>query len=85
MTLIFADGENTMADISSSRSTPENLSEYEAVADQLLADMRALEAQMQRDRIEIDQLKAKTKLLKAETVRLEADNRAALNRLKAAL
>ena len=50
--------------------------DYEAMADQLLADMRRLDALMQKDRTEID-------YFKAETARLETENRVVLSRLKA--
>ena len=50
--------------------------EYEAIADQLLADMRHIEEVMQQDRSEIERLKV-------ETARLEAENRVVLDRLKA--
>lgn len=73
-----------MADVSMSQSTSENVSEYEAIIEQLLAEMRSLNEMMERDRIEIDRIKAETKILKAETARLEAENRAVLQRLKAA-
>ena len=52
--------------------------EYEALADQLLADMKRLEDLMQIDRTEID-------YLKAETARLQVENRGVLSRLKAML
>ncbi len=50
--------------------------DYEAIADQLLADMKRLDELMLKDRTEID-------YLKAETARLEAENRAVLSRLMA--
>lgn len=50
--------------------------DYEAIADQLLADMRRIEERMQTDRAEIE-------YLKAETARLENENRIVLSRLKA--
>jgi hypothetical protein len=52
--------------------------EYKALADQLLADMKRLDELMQKDRDEID-------YLKAETTRLQAENRGVLSRLKAML
>lgn len=50
--------------------------DFEAIADQLLADMKRLAEQMDIDRNEINQLKA-------DTSRLEAENQLALARLKA--
>ena len=58
--------------------------DYEAMADQLLADMRHVEALMQPDRVEIDRLRAETHLLREEALRLEAETRATLTRLKKA-
>ena len=50
--------------------------QYEAVADQLLAEMRQLGEQMQIDRREIQ-------ILKSETARLAEENRLLISRLKA--
>jgi len=74
-----------MTDFTPSHPTMENSMEYEALAEKLLADMQLLDAQMQRDRIEIDRLKAETNLLKARSACLEAETRAVLTRLKAAV
>ena len=57
--------------------------DYEATANQLLAEMKRLETLMQADRIEIDRLKAEYHLLREEGVRLQAQTRASLARLEA--
>jgi hypothetical protein len=74
-----------VTDLSSSQSTQEDASPYEAMAEKLLADMKVIDAQMQGDRMDIDRLREETRRLKAETIRLETENRAALSRLKAAV
>jgi len=56
--------------------------DYEAIADQLLADMRRLEALMSLDRIEIDRLKSETRQIRSDSLQIELDTRAALSRLK---
>ena len=59
-----------------SKSKRKPNSHYEAVANQLLLEMRRLDDLMQKDRAEIE-------YLQAETARLEAENRIVLSRLKA--
>jgi cell division protein FtsB len=70
-----------MADLASSPTAPETAAEYEAALDQMLAEMRLLNEQMQKDRVDIDRLKAETHALKAESATLEAETRAILARL----
>ena len=65
------------------KSKRNSTANYEAIADQLLADMHHLETLMQSDRIEIDRLKSETHLLREEATRLETETRATLSRLKA--
>ena len=72
-----------MSNVTATDSGTKNETEYEAIADQLLADMQRLNEVMQRDRVEIDQLKTETRLLREVATHLELENRAALLRLKA--
>ena len=65
-----------MSETTVTKSKPRTDADYEAIADQLLADMKRLDEQMQTDRDEID-------FLKADTARLEAKNLVVLARLKA--
>jgi hypothetical protein len=74
-----------MSDLASSPSAPETAGDYEAALDQLLAEMRLINEQMQKDRVDIDRLKAETHALKVESATLEADMRAMLARLQSAL
>jgi hypothetical protein len=57
--------------------------EYEAEADQLLAEMQRLEEKMDRDRAEIDRLRSETRMLREESRRLEIENQAVLRRINA--
>ena len=65
-----------MSETTLTKAKRKTVADYEAMADQLLADMRQLDELMQKDRAEIE-------YLKAETARLEAENRIVLSRLKA--
>jgi hypothetical protein len=65
-----------MSDTSVTKTKRKATADYEAIADQLLADMKRLDELMQKDRSEIE-------YLKVETARLEAENRLVLSRLKA--
>ncbi|HZP83730.1 MAG TPA: hypothetical protein VFB21_18965 [Chthonomonadaceae bacterium] len=65
-----------MSETTLTKTKRKTAADYEAIADQLLADMRRLDELMQKDRAEIE-------YLKAETARLEAENRVVLSRLKA--
>jgi hypothetical protein len=67
-----------MASATSFGSSEKSAAEYEAIADQLLVEMQRLDERMQQDRVVI-------KRLKLETACLEAETRAALDRLKAML
>ena len=58
--------------------------EYEAITDQLLRDMYAQNALMEKDRVQINCLKDETRQLREESLRLEKENKAILARLKAA-
>jgi hypothetical protein len=71
-----------MSDTTVTKTKRKTAADYEAIADQLLADMRHLETLMQSDRVEIDRLKAETHLLREEALRLETETRATLSRLK---
>jgi hypothetical protein len=73
-----------MSETTLTKTKRKTAADYEAMADQLLADMRNLETLMQSDRIEIDRLKAETHLLREESMRLETETRATLSRLKTA-
>lgn len=53
------------------------------MCDQLLRDMRALNAQMDDDRSESERIKAETKVLRDEGLRLQAKIWAALDQLQA--
>jgi hypothetical protein len=55
--------------------------EYEAEADQLLAEMRWLEEKMDRDRVEIDRLRNETRQLKVESDVIAANTAATLTRI----
>ncbi|HLK56648.1 MAG TPA: hypothetical protein VKU00_08795 [Chthonomonadaceae bacterium] len=72
-----------MSNVTSTDPVMKNDTEYEAIADQLLADMQRLNELMKSDRVEIDQLKTETRLLREVAAHLETENRAALSRLKA--
>ena len=65
-----------MTNITSAPAREMNSAEYEDAADQLLMEMERLNSGMQKDRQEIERLKA-------DTSRLEAENRVVLTRLKA--
>jgi hypothetical protein len=52
--------------------------EYEAEADQLLAEMNRLEEKMDRDRLEIDRLRSETRQLKIESDVIAANTAATL-------
>ena len=65
-----------MSETLATKPRRKNSADYEIIADQLLADMEQLNALMQKDRAEID-------YLRAETARLEVENRVVLSRLKA--
>jgi hypothetical protein len=67
-----------MSETSVTKTKRKTAADYKAIADQLLADMRRLNELMQKDRTEID-------YLKAESAHLEAENRVVLSRLKASL
>jgi len=64
-----------MSDLTSVVAGETSAADYEAVVDQLLVEMRHIEANMQKDRTEIERLKL-------ETARLEAENQLVLNRMK---
>lgn len=57
---------------------------YEAMAEQLLRDIRALNVRMADDRAETERLRAETKRLRSEFLRMGEENRALIARLKAA-
>jgi hypothetical protein len=71
-----------MSETTKTKTKRKTAADYEAMANQLLADMRHIETCMQSDRIEIDRLKAETHLLREEALRLETETRATLSRLK---
>jgi hypothetical protein len=71
-----------MSETTLTKTKRKTIADYEAIADQLLADMRHLETLMQADRIEIDRLKAEMHPLREEAMRLRTEMRAALSRLK---
>ena len=71
-----------MSETTLSKTKRKTAADYEALADQLLADMRHLETLMHSDRMDIDRLKAETYLLREEAMRLETETRATLSRLK---
>ena len=48
-------------------STPQTDADYEKLVDQMLAELKTLNQQMEQDRADIDRLKAHTAQLKAET------------------
>ncbi|HZO90286.1 MAG TPA: hypothetical protein VFB38_18315 [Chthonomonadaceae bacterium] len=64
-----------MSETMLSKPKRKTTADYKAIADQLLTGMRRLDELMQKDRTEIE-------CLKAETARLEAENRVVLSRLK---
>lgn len=73
-------------------SEPGTDAEYEAAIEQMLAEMKRLNQQIQDDQAEIDRLKVETATMKEETKRLKAegfqihsDIRTTLDRLKAAV
>jgi cell division protein FtsB len=72
-----------MSDLTSTQSVPQTDAEYEAIFVQQLAEMRALNERIRRDRAEIDRLKTETDSLKAEGARLEGETQAILTRLQA--
>jgi hypothetical protein len=63
---------------------PQTEADFEVLFAHQIAEMRFLNERMQRDREEIDRLKAATDALKVESRRLEAETQAVLSRLKAA-
>ena len=63
-----------MSETSLTKPKRKTSADYKAIADELLLDMRRLDELMQKDRAEIE-------TLKAETARLEAENRVVLSRL----
>jgi hypothetical protein len=65
-----------MSETTLTKTKRKTAAEYEAMADQLLKDMRRLDESMREDGGEIE-------FLKAETARLAAENRVNLSRLKA--
>lgn len=71
-----------MSETTTAKTRRKIAADYEALADQLLTDMRHLEMLMQVDQSEIDRLKAETYLLREESRRLEAETQASLSRLK---
>ena len=56
-----------MDSVLSSQPVPKSAADYEAAVEQLLAEMKRLNQQMQSDRTDIERLKAETRTLKAET------------------
>ena len=56
-----------MNDVVSSQSLPQTAADYEAAVEQLLAEMKRLNQQMQNDRTDTERLKDETQTLKAET------------------
>ena len=56
---------------------------YEAIADQLLQDMRVMNKQIERNHTEIERIKQETARLQSESMTLSANNYALLDRLKA--
>lgn len=60
-----------------------NAKEYEAIADQILADIRLLTEKTHSDRGEIERLRMETRKMAEASARLAHDNRAVLARLKA--
>lgn len=72
-----------MSETTITKPKRKSVEDYEAIADQLLADMRHLETLMQADRIEIDRLTGEIQILREESVRLETETRATLSQLKA--
>ena len=72
--------------------SPQTEAEYEKVFSQIMADIERLNAESRQDQIEIDRFKAESALykaqsqqLKAEGAQLDADIRARLDGLHAAL
>lgn len=57
--------------------------EYEAIADQLIRDMRAINEQIQRNVVETERFKIETQLLRADFLRQSEENRALISRMKA--
>ena len=56
-----------MDNLASLQPVPQTAADYEAAVEQLLAEMKRLNQQMQSDRTDIERLKAETRELKAET------------------
>ena len=73
-----------MSETTFTKTKRKTAADYEAIADQLLADMQHLETLMHSDRNEIDRLKAETYLLREEARRLETETQTVLSRLKTA-
>jgi hypothetical protein len=69
-------GIEAMADISISQSTPQTPAEPEDILTRIFVEINLLNHQMQKDRTEIDRLKA-------DAARLEEETRSILTRLKA--
>lgn len=67
-----------MENLVSSPPSLQTAAEYEAAVEQLLAEIRRLNEQMQDDRLDIERLRIETQMLKVET-------RAVLARIGAAL
>lgn len=65
-----------------SRPAPHVAGDDQVSIDQMLAEIRELNAAMREDQVRIDRLKAETEVLRAETKRLREDTRATLARLK---
>ncbi len=57
---------------------PQTTAEYEAAFERLMAEAKSINEQMRRDRIEIERLKAETKVIGEDTARLKADTRTLL-------
>ena len=67
-----------MTEIALVQPAPQTTAEYEAVFDRLMAEAESINEQMQRNRIDIERLKAETKVLGEETGRLKAETRTLL-------
>ena len=67
-----------MDELVSSTPAPQSAAEYETAIEQLLAEMKHFNQQMQSDRAEIEQLKLQTRTLKAETRAVLASMRVTL-------
>lgn len=62
----------------SAQPAPLTAAEYEAAFERLMMEVESINEHMQRDRVEIERLKAETKVLAEETGRLKSETRTLL-------